>query len=249
MERHYLPVTFCIPGGGEDMAEETVTVSMVYIEPNAAEPTQDSTKDFTPRVETATVRESARESTPRKPLRTEVRSKNSFCFVLFWFFLRLVAQRRATHRLSISLSDPVCHQIRCNTRSHEVAPGIKIKCVTSIPGVFLLYCKLWRITSLSHIITDSGAILDLTPCAALLLYCTGYYICLGLVVKVSTPPLSQAYLAPLHFFSPVASVTAPSAKCTGPLPFCSFAQFSSVIGKSIHGPRPIPDTLPLPEKA
>lgn len=54
--------------------EETVTVSMVYIEPNAAEPTQDSTKNFTPRVETATVREKARDSAPRKPLRTEVRS-------------------------------------------------------------------------------------------------------------------------------------------------------------------------------
>lgn len=56
------------------MLEETVTVSMVYMEPNAAEPTQDTTKDFTPKVETATVREKARPSTPRKPLRTEVRS-------------------------------------------------------------------------------------------------------------------------------------------------------------------------------
>lgn len=61
-------------GGGEEVLEETVTVSMVYIEPNAAEPTQDTTKDFTPKVETATVREKARPSTPRKPLRTEVRS-------------------------------------------------------------------------------------------------------------------------------------------------------------------------------
>lgn len=52
------------------MVEETVTISTVYMEPNPAEPTQDSTKDFTPRVETATVRD----STPRKPLRTEVRS-------------------------------------------------------------------------------------------------------------------------------------------------------------------------------
>ncbi|KAK5854849.1 hypothetical protein PBY51_005004 [Eleginops maclovinus] len=58
-------------GGGEEVVreEETVTVSMVYIEPNAAEPTQDSTKDFTPRVEIATVRE--RDFTPRKPFRTE----------------------------------------------------------------------------------------------------------------------------------------------------------------------------------
>ncbi|XP_054619484.1 syndecan-2 [Dunckerocampus dactyliophorus] len=60
-------------GGGEEVAEETVTVSMVYIAPKAAEPTKDSTKDFTPRVDTATVREKgkARDSTPRKPFRTE----------------------------------------------------------------------------------------------------------------------------------------------------------------------------------
>ncbi|XP_040909685.1 syndecan-2 [Toxotes jaculatrix] len=55
-------------GGGED-AGETVTVSTVYFEPNAAEPTQDSTKDFTPRVDTATVRE--KDSTPRKPFTTD----------------------------------------------------------------------------------------------------------------------------------------------------------------------------------
>ncbi|XP_075995315.1 syndecan-2 [Genypterus blacodes] len=58
-------------GGDEVILEETVTVSMVYIEPKAAEPTQDSTEDFTPRVETATVRENTRDSTPRKPPRTE----------------------------------------------------------------------------------------------------------------------------------------------------------------------------------
>ncbi|AWP21408.1 putative syndecan-2-A-like [Scophthalmus maximus] len=59
-------------GGGEEVVlEETVTVSMVYFEPNAAQPTQDSTKDFTPRVDTATVREKAKDSTPRKPFRTE----------------------------------------------------------------------------------------------------------------------------------------------------------------------------------
>lgn len=52
---------------------------MVYIKPNAAEPTQDSTKDFTPRVETATDRDRARESTPRKPIRTEVRSTAELC--------------------------------------------------------------------------------------------------------------------------------------------------------------------------
>lgn len=55
------------------MVEETVTISTVYFEPNAAQPTQDTTKDFTPRVDTATVREKARDSTTRKPFRTEVR--------------------------------------------------------------------------------------------------------------------------------------------------------------------------------
>ncbi|XP_056270223.1 syndecan-2 [Pseudoliparis swirei] len=62
-------------GGGEEVVvvEEAVTVSMVYIQPKAAVPTQDATKDFTPRVEEATVREKAKEkeSTPRKPVRTE----------------------------------------------------------------------------------------------------------------------------------------------------------------------------------
>lgn len=60
-------------GKGVDMeVEEAVTVSILYIEPKAAEPTQDSTKDFTPKVETATVRDTSRdESSPRKPLRTE----------------------------------------------------------------------------------------------------------------------------------------------------------------------------------
>ncbi|KAM9838324.1 syndecan-2 [Aulostomus maculatus] len=57
-------------GGGEEVVEETVTVSTVYFAPKA-EPTQDSTKDFTPRVETATVREKASDSTSRKSFRTE----------------------------------------------------------------------------------------------------------------------------------------------------------------------------------
>lgn len=55
------------------MVEEAVTISTVYIKPNAVEPTQDSTKVFTPRVEAATDRETAQEITPRKPVRTEVR--------------------------------------------------------------------------------------------------------------------------------------------------------------------------------
>lgn len=78
-------------------------------------------------------------------------------------------QRRATQRLSISLADPVCHQIPCNTRSREVAFRIKIKCSRQF-SVFSLRCKLWRITSLSDIITYSGTILDLT--SVLHSYCT-----------------------------------------------------------------------------
>lgn len=57
-------------GAGEEDAKETATISMVYFEPNAAQPTQDSTKDFTPRVDSATVREKTRDSAPRKPFRT-----------------------------------------------------------------------------------------------------------------------------------------------------------------------------------
>lgn len=56
-------------GGDEEVDIETVTVSTVYIQPKAAEPTQDSTKDFTPRVDIVTVREKA--ITPKKPFRTE----------------------------------------------------------------------------------------------------------------------------------------------------------------------------------
>ncbi|XP_061671597.1 syndecan-2 [Syngnathoides biaculeatus] len=58
-------------GASEEVAEETVTVSMVYIAPKAVQPTKDSTKVFTPKVETATVREKASDSTPKKPFRTE----------------------------------------------------------------------------------------------------------------------------------------------------------------------------------
>ncbi|XP_057683524.1 syndecan-2 [Corythoichthys intestinalis] len=58
-------------GAGEEVAEESVTVSMVYIAPKAEEPTKDSTKDFTPKVETATVRQKPSDSTPKKPFRTE----------------------------------------------------------------------------------------------------------------------------------------------------------------------------------
>lgn len=71
---HHIDFPFVfLPGGGEEVVDEAATISTVYIKPNAAEPTQDSTKVFTPRVETATDRETAQESTPRKPIRTEVR--------------------------------------------------------------------------------------------------------------------------------------------------------------------------------
>ena len=63
-------------GIGEEVFEEAVTVSTLYIAPKA-EPTKDSTKDFTPRVETATPREDLPMQTPRKPVRTEVREQNN----------------------------------------------------------------------------------------------------------------------------------------------------------------------------
>ncbi|XP_066530634.1 syndecan-2 [Hoplias malabaricus] len=55
-------------GAGEDV-EEVVTKNTLFIAPKA-EPTQDTTKDFTPRVETSTLRDIPREM-PRKPVRTE----------------------------------------------------------------------------------------------------------------------------------------------------------------------------------
>ncbi|XP_013889487.1 syndecan-2 [Austrofundulus limnaeus] len=57
-------------GGGEEM-EETVTVGKIYIEPKAAQPTQDSTKDFTEKMDTATVGGKTRDNAPIKPFRTE----------------------------------------------------------------------------------------------------------------------------------------------------------------------------------
>ncbi|XP_012693103.1 syndecan-2 [Clupea harengus] len=53
-----------------EVIEEVVTVNTLYIAPNNAVPTEDSTKDFTPRVEAVTPRDTPRE-TPRKPVRTE----------------------------------------------------------------------------------------------------------------------------------------------------------------------------------
>ncbi|XP_072530996.1 syndecan-2 [Salminus brasiliensis] len=55
-------------GAGEEV-EEAVTVNTLFIAPKA-EPTQDTTKDFTPRVEASTSRDIPREM-PRKPVRTE----------------------------------------------------------------------------------------------------------------------------------------------------------------------------------
>ncbi|XP_036422539.1 syndecan-2 [Colossoma macropomum] len=55
-------------GAGEEV-EEVVTVNTLFIAPKA-EPTQDTTKDFTPRVEISTSRDIPREM-PRKPVRTE----------------------------------------------------------------------------------------------------------------------------------------------------------------------------------
>lgn len=61
-----------LSGGGEEILEETVTVSRVYMEPKAAEPTKDATKFFSPRMEPGPEGR-ARDGTARKPVRTEVR--------------------------------------------------------------------------------------------------------------------------------------------------------------------------------
>uniref|UniRef100_A0A087XPP3 Syndecan n=1 Tax=Poecilia formosa TaxID=48698 RepID=A0A087XPP3_POEFO len=57
-------------GGDEEILEETVTVSRIYIEPKAAEPTKDSTKFFSPKMEPGPEGR-ARDGTARKPVRTE----------------------------------------------------------------------------------------------------------------------------------------------------------------------------------
>lgn len=54
------------------MVEEVVTVTKIYIEPKAAQPTQDSTKDFTEKMDTATVGGKSRNNMTIKPYRTEV---------------------------------------------------------------------------------------------------------------------------------------------------------------------------------
>lgn len=77
---------------------EQSTVSTVYIEPKAAQPTQDSTKDFTPKMETTTVREKARDrdSMPRKPFRTEVRNAQG-------------KNKQQTNCCNMDLKELVCH--------------------------------------------------------------------------------------------------------------------------------------------
>ena len=98
----------------------------------------------------------------------------------------------------MSPADPVYHQIPCNTSSREVAFGIKIKCSRQF-SMFSLHCKLWRITSLSDIITYSGTILDLTSvgCTLTVLY---WILHLFGISRQGLNPLSQAYLAQFHFF-------------------------------------------------
>lgn len=84
-------------------------------------------------------------------------------------------------------------------------------------------------------------------CVALLLYCTGYYICLGLVVKVSTP-LSQAYLALFHFFFPLLPLSLLLSKCNwlcSTLVLCTLLSCYWEKKHWMHGPASIPDTLLL----
>lgn len=54
-----------------------MTISRIYIEPNAAEPTKDSTKFFTPRMDPG-LEGRARDGPSRKASRTEVRAEKSF---------------------------------------------------------------------------------------------------------------------------------------------------------------------------
>lgn len=70
-------------GGGEEAIEESVTVTMVYIEPSVGQPTQDSTKDFTPRMDTDLDREKSGENIPRKPFTTKVRCHLRLCHRTF----------------------------------------------------------------------------------------------------------------------------------------------------------------------
>lgn len=59
-------------GGGEGVVKEMVTGSQVYVEPNAAQPTQDSTKAFTLKTDTGTDTSTVREDKDsRTPIRTE----------------------------------------------------------------------------------------------------------------------------------------------------------------------------------
>lgn len=61
-----------LSGAGEEK-EKMVTDNVLFIAPKT-KPTQDTTKDFTPRVETFTAREwDHTRELPRHPVRTEVR--------------------------------------------------------------------------------------------------------------------------------------------------------------------------------
>ncbi|KAJ7999959.1 hypothetical protein DPEC_G00199840 [Dallia pectoralis] len=61
-------------GIGEELIVEVVTVNTLYIAPKA-EPTKDSTKDFTPRVETATPIEDLPKETPKETPKNTVRTQ------------------------------------------------------------------------------------------------------------------------------------------------------------------------------
>lgn len=106
----------------------------------------------------------------------------------------------------MSLADPVCHQIPCNTRSREVTFRIKIKCSRQF-SVFSLHCKLWRITSLSDIITYSGTILDLT--SVLHSYSTVLDTTSVWDQSARSQPPQAKPTWPCSIFSPLASVTTP----------------------------------------
>lgn len=64
----------CLSGAGEDIVE-AATVNTLFIVPKA-EPTQDSTKDFTPKVETSTSRDAPKDTKKRNRIEVGASYKN-----------------------------------------------------------------------------------------------------------------------------------------------------------------------------
>lgn len=144
----------------------------------------------------------------------------------------------------MSLADPVCHQIPCNTRSREVTFGIKIKCSRQF-SVFSLHCKLQRITSLSDIITYSGTILDLT--SVLHSYTTVLDTTSVWDQSSRSQPTKPSLPGPVPFF-PLLPLSLLLSKCNwlcSALVLCTLLSCYWKKKHWMHGPASIPDTLLL----